>query len=59
MWRQLLFWAMVEPKHFHRFLLPWLLLVGLLFYVFVHDAFDGSAERALPPHPAVTSVANR
>ena len=35
------------------------LMVGLFFYVFVHDAFDGSAERALPPHAAVRSVANR
>lgn len=59
MWRQLLFWAMVGPKHFQRFLLLWLVLMGFFFYAFIHEAFDRSAQRALAPRPPVPSASSR
>jgi hypothetical protein len=51
MWRQILFWAVAGPKHLQRFLLVWVLLLGLFFYAFVHDAFDGPRHRTSPPPP--------
>jgi hypothetical protein len=58
MWRQLLFWAMVGPRHFQRFLLLWLVLIGFFFYAFVHEAFEGVTQRTLRPRPPM-AVANR
>jgi hypothetical protein len=59
MWKHMLFWAMVGPKHLQRFLLLWLVIMGLTFYAFVHDAFDGSAGRAIPPGPPAPSDVHR
>jgi hypothetical protein len=59
MWMQMLFWAMVGPKYLQRFLLLWLLLIGIIFYAFVHETFDGSTQRPLPSHQPVRSAANR
>ena len=58
MWRQMLFWAMLGPKYLQRFLLLWLVLMGIVFYVFVHEAFDGSTRHALPPRQPVRSAAS-
>ena len=49
--KQLLFWAVAGPKYLQRFLLLWLVLMGLFVYAFVHEAFDGQAQRPLPPRP--------
>jgi hypothetical protein len=59
MWRQLLFWTIVGPKHLRRFLLLWLALMGFFFYAFIHEGFDGSVQRALPPHRPLPSASNR
>ena len=59
MWRQLLFWTIVGPKQFQRFLLLWLVLMGFFFYAFVHQAFDGSEQSAVPPHRPLPSASNR
>ena len=57
--KQLLFWAVVGPKHLQRFLLLWLVLMGLFFYAFVHEAFDGQAQQLLPPRPPSPVAGNR
>jgi len=59
MLRQMLFWALAGPKHLQRFLLLWLILMGLFFYAFVHEAFDGSPGRAIPAGPPAPSAVNR
>jgi len=41
MWRQLLFWAIMGPRHFRRFVVLWLLAMAFFFYCFVHEAFEG------------------
>jgi hypothetical protein len=55
MWNQLIFWAIMGPKHLRRFILISLLLMGIVFFAFVEDAFDGSSNRLpaprMPPHP--------
>jgi hypothetical protein len=55
----MLFWAMLGPKYLQRFLLLWLALMGIVFYAFVHEAFDGSTQRTLPPRQPVGSAENR
>jgi hypothetical protein len=59
MLRQMLFWAVAGPKHLQRFLLLWLVLMGFFFYAFVHESFDGSAGRAIPPGSPAPSSARR
>lgn len=54
MWKQFLFWTIAGPKHLRRFLLLWLVLMGLCFYAFVQDtsssvpAMRSHDGRALP-----------
>jgi hypothetical protein len=57
MWRQLLFWAIMGPKHFRGFVIVWLLTMAFFFYCFVHEAFDGSAVQGHRAH--VNAVASR
>ena len=59
MLRQMLFWALAGPKHLQRFLLLWLILMGLFLYAFVHEAFDGSEGRAIRPAPPAPSATDR
>jgi hypothetical protein len=53
MWMQLLFWAIMGPKHFRGFVIVWLLAMAFFFLCFVHEAFDrpaalGHAARIVP-----------
>lgn len=57
MWRQLLFWALMGPKHLGGFMIVWLLAMAFFFYCFVHEAFDGSAAQGHRAH--VNAVASR
>jgi hypothetical protein len=50
---------MTGPKGLQRFVLIWLILMGLLFYGFVHESFDGSAEAAHLPRQSVPSPVHR
>ena len=59
MWKLLLFRAIVGPKHAQRFFLVGLVFMGFIFYAFVHDAFDGSAGRTIPPGPPAPSAVHR
>lgn len=59
MWQQFLFWALAGPKHLRRFLLLWLVLMGVVFYAFVHEGFDSSPDPAGPPRPPAASPAGR
>jgi hypothetical protein len=59
MLRQLLFWAMVGPKHVRRFLLLWLVLMGVFVYAFVHESVDSSTKQALPISTPAPRVSNR
>ena len=59
MWRQFIFWGMVGPKHLQRFVLLWLVVLGIVFYAFVHDSFDGKEAAGRLPHPPVPSSAHR
>jgi hypothetical protein len=60
MLQQFLFWALAGPKYVRRFVLLWLVLIGLVFYAFVNEAFDGSSA-AMPSsrQPAPSSPINR
>jgi hypothetical protein len=49
MWNQLSFWALMGPKHLRRFVLILLVVMGVVFYAFVQDAFDGESSRPHPP----------
>jgi hypothetical protein len=59
MWRQLLFWAIAGPRYLQRFVLLWLVLMGIFFYAFVHDAFDGSPQRTPPSHLTTAPTGGR
>jgi len=55
MWRLVLLGAMAGSKRLQALLLAWVVLMGLFFYVFVHDAFDGSSRI---PHRPTSPVAS-
>jgi hypothetical protein len=59
MWRQMLFWAMMGPKHLQRFLLLWLAVIGLFLYGLLQEASDGRAQRGLPPDPPAPTETSR
>jgi len=50
MWRQFLFWSMTGPKQAQRFVLLWLILMGLFLYPFISES-DHSENMAQPSRP--------
>lgn len=59
MWKQMLFWAALGPKHLRGFLLLWLVLMGIVFYALVQDAFDGSSKMSHAWHPPMSAPLHR
>jgi hypothetical protein len=59
MWKQMLFWALMGPKHLQRFLLLWLVVMGFILYGLLQEASDVRAQRGLPAAPSVPAATNR
>ncbi len=52
MWILVFLLDLLGRKNFLRVAFAWLILMGLFFYCFVHEAFDGgvAAQRVNAPH---------
>lgn len=59
MWGQFLFWAMAGPKQLQRFLLLWLILIGVFFYALVEESSDRQPDAAGLPGARVPTSAHR